>query len=159
MGKRKLSDKIFGESPWDVEVELSPGDLDPTTARARVINRYMHNGDLRPLAAAIKEGRRLHPEVLGFLASMISEGRLIAKPRGRGRRLPSKNTRDYMAALLVSYSATRTADGGFTITVCQDKAGCDESIRAARDWVAKNAANTGASAPTISEGTVMWHLR
>jgi len=59
----------------------------------------------------------------------------------------------------VSYSAARTADGGFTITVCQDKAGCDESIRAARDWVAKNAANTGASAPTISEGTVMWHLR
>ena len=77
MRKRKLSDKIFGESPWDVEVELSPGDLDPTTARARVINRYMHNGDLRPLAAAIKEGRRLHPEVLGFLASMISEGRLL----------------------------------------------------------------------------------
>jgi len=59
----------------------------------------------------------------------------------------------------VSYSAARTADGGFTITVYQDKAGCDESIRAARDWVAKNAANTGASAPTISEGTVMWHLR
>ena len=59
----------------------------------------------------------------------------------------------------VSYSATRTADGGFTITVCQDKAGCDESVRAARDWVTKNAGNTGASAPTISEGTVLWHLK
>ena len=58
-----------------------------------------------------------------------------------------------------SYSAARTDDGGFTITVCQDKAGCDESVRAAREWVTKNAGNTGASAPTISEGTVMWHLK
>ena len=107
MRKRKLSNKIFGENPWDVEVELSPADLNPITARARVINRYMHNGDLRPLAAAIKEGRRLHPEVLDFLATMISEGRLIAKPRGRRKRLmPSRNTRDYMAALLVERGDT-----------------------------------------------------
>ena len=107
MGKRKLSNKIFDENPWDVEVELSPADLDPIVARARVINRYMHNGDLRPLAAAIKEGRRLHREVLDFLAIMINEGRLIAKPRGRGKRLkPSKNTRDYMAALLIERGNT-----------------------------------------------------
>ena len=56
-------------------------------------------------------------------------------------------------------SVARTADGGFSITVCQDKAGTDESIRAARDWIAKNAGNTGAAAPTISEGTVMLHLK
>ena len=67
----------------------------------------MHNGDLRPLAAAIKEGRRLHPEVIDFLAIMNSEGRLIAKPRGRGKRLmPSKNRRGYMAALLVERGNT-----------------------------------------------------
>ena len=59
----------------------------------------------------------------------------------------------------VSYAIARTADGGFSVTVCQDKAGCDESVRAARDWIAKNAGNTGASAPTISEGTVMLHLK
>jgi hypothetical protein len=59
----------------------------------------------------------------------------------------------------VSYSVARTADGGFSVTVCQDKAGTDESIRAARDWIAKNAGNTGAAAPTISEGTVMLHLK
>ena len=107
MSKRKLSNKIFDENPWDVEVELSPADLDPIIARARVINRYMHNGDLRPLAAAIKEGRRLHREVLDFLAIMINEGRLVAKPRGRGKRLkPSKNTRDYMAALLIERGNT-----------------------------------------------------
>jgi hypothetical protein len=58
----------------------------------------------------------------------------------------------------VSYSLVRTADGGFSITVCQDKAGTDESIRAARDWIAKNAGNTGAAAPTVSEGTVMLHF-
>jgi hypothetical protein len=58
----------------------------------------------------------------------------------------------------VSYSIVRTADGGFSITVCQDKAGTEESTRAARDWIAKNAGNTGATAPTVSEGTVMLHL-
>ena len=58
----------------------------------------------------------------------------------------------------VSYSIARTADGGFSVTVCQDKAGTDESVQAARDWIAKNAGSTGAAAPTISEGTVMLHL-
>jgi hypothetical protein len=28
----------------------------------------------------------------------------------------------------VSYAIARTADGGFSVTVCQDKAGCDESV-------------------------------
>ena len=30
---------------------------------------------------------------------------------------------------LVSYTLLRTNDGGVTVTVCQDKAGTDESIR------------------------------
>ena len=59
----------------------------------------------------------------------------------------------------VSYSLVRTSKGGFSVTVCQDKAGTDESIRAARDWIAKNAGKTGAAAPTVSEGTVMLHLK
>jgi hypothetical protein len=58
----------------------------------------------------------------------------------------------------VSYSLVRTSRGGFSVTVCEDKAGTDESIRAARDWIAKNARDTGAAAPTISEGTVILHL-
>ena len=41
----------------------------------------------------------------------------------------------------VSYSLVRTARGGFSITICQDKAGTDESIRVARDWIAKNASD------------------
>jgi hypothetical protein len=37
----------------------------------------------------------------------------------------------------VSYSLLRTADGGASVTVCQDKAGTDESLRVARDWIQK----------------------
>jgi hypothetical protein len=59
----------------------------------------------------------------------------------------------------VTYSLVRTADGGFSVTVCQDKAGTDESVRVARDWISKNASNTGVAAPTISEGTVMLQLK
>ena len=59
----------------------------------------------------------------------------------------------------VSYSLVRTSKGGFSVTVCQDKAGTDESVRAARDWIAKNAGKTGAAAPKVSEGTVMLNLK
>ena len=31
----------------------------------------------------------------------------------------------------VSYTLARSGDGGFSVTVCQDKAGSDESIKAA----------------------------
>jgi hypothetical protein len=40
---------------------------------------------------------------------------------------------------LVSYTMARTGDGGVTVTVCQDKAGTDESMRVARGWIEKNA--------------------
>ena len=58
----------------------------------------------------------------------------------------------------VSYSLVRTSKGGFSVTVCKDKAGTDESIRAARDWITKNARDTGAAKPTISEGSVILHV-
>jgi hypothetical protein len=54
---------------------------------------------------------------------------------------------------LVSYAAIRTGDGGITVTVCQDKAGTDESVRLAADWVRQNT-STSAGAPEISEGSV-----
>lgn len=59
----------------------------------------------------------------------------------------------------VSYSLIRTAEGGASVTVCQDKAGTDESLRVARDWIAENASNTGASLPTVLEGSVILHLK
>ena len=55
----------------------------------------------------------------------------------------------------VSYTAARTAEGGVTVTVCQDKAGTDESVRVAREWIQKNATDVGAASPTITEGEVL----
>lgn len=59
---------------------------------------------------------------------------------------------------LVSYTLARSGDGGFSVTVCQDQAGLDESTQKAKDWIAKNAANTGAAGPEISIGSVIKHL-
>ena len=39
---------------------------------------------------------------------------------------------------LASYSLIRTADGGISVTVCQDKAGTDESLQRAREWIQEN---------------------
>ncbi len=53
----------------------------------------------------------------------------------------------------VSYSLVRTEDGGFSVSMFQDKNGCDESVRVARDYISKNATNTGVAAPKVSEAT------
>ncbi len=57
-----------------------------------------------------------------------------------------------------AYSLIRTDDGGISMTVCQDKAGTDESLQLARDWIQKNASDLNASAPAVSEGTVILQL-
>ena len=52
----------------------------------------------------------------------------------------------------VSYAAARTGDDtGVTATLCQDKAGTDESSRRAADWVKDNVSTAGV-VPTVSEG-------
>ncbi len=56
---------------------------------------------------------------------------------------------------LVSYTMLRTADGGATITVCQDKASAEESLRVSREWMQNNLPGVVAGAPTISEGSVV----
>jgi len=45
------------------------------------------------------------------------------------------------------------------VTVCQDKAGIEESVQKAKGWIAKNAGNSGAAAPKASEGSVIVHLK
>ena len=60
---------------------------------------------------------------------------------------------------LVSYTLLRTDDGGVSVTVCQDKTGADESVRIARDWIEKNAANVGAHPPAITEGSVVLQIK
>lgn len=59
----------------------------------------------------------------------------------------------------VGYTLARSGDGGFSVTVCQDKAGIDDSVRRAKDWIAKNAGDTGAAAPEVTEGQVLIHLK
>ena len=59
---------------------------------------------------------------------------------------------------LVTYSLIRTNDGGVTVTVCQDKAGADESMQIARDWIQKNASDLSVSPPSVSEGSVKVHV-
>ena len=59
----------------------------------------------------------------------------------------------------VSYTLARSGDGGFSVTVYQDKTGTDESVQKAKEWVAKNAGNTGVGAPKVSDGTVIIHMK
>ena len=48
----------------------------------------------------------------------------------------------------------QTPDGCTTFTLCKDKAGADQSVTIARDWIKKNASDISAPAPTITEGPV-----
>ena len=59
----------------------------------------------------------------------------------------------------VSYTLVRSGEGGYSFTVCADKAGVEESMQKARDWVSKNAGATGVSAPQSYEGPVVIHIR
>jgi hypothetical protein len=59
----------------------------------------------------------------------------------------------------VSYTLLRTAVGGASVTVCQDKGGCDESARIAREWIQKNASTISAGPPAVSEGNVITHVK
>ena len=55
---------------------------------------------------------------------------------------------------LISWGLMRTADGCTTVTLCKDKAGADQSVTIARDWIKQNAAGISAPAPTVTEGPV-----
>ena len=51
----------------------------------------------------------------------------------------------------VNYAAVRSGDGGVTVTVCEDKAGTDESSRRAAEWVKENVGGT-TDPPATTEG-------
>jgi len=59
----------------------------------------------------------------------------------------------------VSYTLARSGDGGYSVTICQDQAGIEESVQKAKDWIAENAGNTGAASPAVSVGNVIVHLK
>ena len=58
----------------------------------------------------------------------------------------------------VSWTMISTDGGGATVTICQDKAGTDESLRVAREWIQKNATDLNVDPPSVSEGPVSLHL-
>ena len=60
---------------------------------------------------------------------------------------------------LVGYTLARSGASGFSVTICQDQAGIDESTRRAKDWIAKNASQVAAGAPEVSTGKVISHLK
>jgi hypothetical protein len=58
----------------------------------------------------------------------------------------------------VSYAAFRADNGGgMTVTICEDKAGVDESSRRAAEWIEENL-STPHSGPTITEGSTFLHF-
>ena len=56
-----------------------------------------------------------------------------------------------------SYTLVRTDAGGYSLSVFADETGTAESVRVAREWVARNAAHTGVAAPTVIEGRPVLH--
>jgi hypothetical protein len=60
---------------------------------------------------------------------------------------------------LTSYTLIRTNVGGFSVTICEDQAGIDESTQKAKDWIAKNAAHLGIAAPEMSHGKVVIQIK
>jgi len=54
-----------------------------------------------------------------------------------------------------SYHAVSTGGGGVvTFTVCDDKAGTDESVKRAAEWIRGNLTGASINPPTVSEGDV-----
>jgi hypothetical protein len=54
-----------------------------------------------------------------------------------------------------SYFLVRTDNGCATITVCDDKAGCDESTQRAANWLRENASEVKSTAPQITSGEIL----
>lgn len=59
----------------------------------------------------------------------------------------------------VGYALIQTQGGGISVTICNDKAGTDESLKIAKEWIQKNASKLGTSPPSVSEGSVILHLK
>ena len=59
---------------------------------------------------------------------------------------------------VVTYTLLRTDSGGISITICQDKAGADESVMLAAKFVRDNC-TAQASPPVVSEGSTTIHFQ
>jgi hypothetical protein len=57
-----------------------------------------------------------------------------------------------------SYFLVRTHDGCATITVCEDKAGCEESTQRAANWLREHASEIKSTPPQITGGEVLFQI-
>jgi ABC-type Fe3+-hydroxamate transport system substrate-binding protein len=57
-----------------------------------------------------------------------------------------------------SYAVVRTPEGGYTVTLCNGKAGTDDSVKVAAAWIRKNAPDLEVQPPVVAEGEVIQTL-
>jgi hypothetical protein len=57
------------------------------------------------------------------------------------------------------YGFADTGSGAVSITVCEDKAGCDESVRRAAEWIKANLPDADIAPPQIFEGESAVHIQ
>ncbi len=58
---------------------------------------------------------------------------------------------------LISYTLARNGEGGFSVTVCEDQAGIDESIQKSKAWVSSHAPHIAANLPHVVNARVVVH--
>ena len=147
MTKRK-QDHIDGHDPWEIEIAyfIAKG-FDPDKARIATTILWMYHGDLRPLRAAIAQSVTVQSPVrdeaiLGCLAKLIDEGRLIVKPLGRNRpKSPDKFPRDLAAAYLYEneISADKTSSEEAFSIVAEKFGVSEDTVRKAVTQFRKSA--------------------
>lgn len=59
---------------------------------------------------------------------------------------------------LLSYTLIRDEEGGASVTVCKDRAGCEASMKAAREWINDHAGGLGLVPPDVTDGEAIIHL-
>jgi hypothetical protein len=70
-----------------------------------------------------------------------------------------KHTKDIESLIntvpgFVAYYMIKTADGAASITVCEDRTGCDESTKRAATYIRENLSNLKINPPQITSGEV-----
>ena len=58
----------------------------------------------------------------------------------------------------IAYYLIRTDDGMVSITVCETKAGTDETTRKAAEWIRTNLPQFAAKAPQVTEGDLAFRF-
>jgi len=58
----------------------------------------------------------------------------------------------------VAYYLVRSGDGGFSVTVCEDRIGAEESNLLAADWLTENASTLPGNSPEVIEGEAAMHF-